>query len=97
VGKKTEKSETDTLAFKVVSSLLALGAGWVAQKIVTSVWRRSTGHDAPQSIDDEDASLAGVVAFAAISGAVAALTRALATRGTQKAAHRIAAARSTDA
>jgi len=93
MGKKAEKSETDTLAFKVASSVVALAAGWLAQKLVTSLWRRSTGKNAPQSIDDEDASLAGVVAFAAISGAVAALTRALATRGTQKAAHRIAEAR----
>ena len=93
MGKKAEKSETDTLGFKIASSLVAIGAGWVAQKVVRVAWRKTTGHDAPESIDDDQATLAGVVAFAAISGAVAALTRALATRGTARAAHRIAEAK----
>ncbi|XBH20966.1 DUF4235 domain-containing protein [Jonesiaceae bacterium BS-20] len=76
---------------KVAMIALSFGAGWVAQKIVEQLWEKSTGglsHD----IDDDDARIASVVTFAAVSAAVAALTQVFAKRGARKAISRISAA-----
>ena len=36
-----------TLALKVGTVALTFAAGWAAQKLVTFVWAKVTGHDAP--------------------------------------------------
>ncbi len=86
----SDKDTTDTLTYKVTVSLLSLASGWLAQKALVALWRTAAGKEAPKNIDDDDSTVVGVVGFAAVSAAVAALTRALASRGTKKVAARIA-------
>jgi hypothetical protein len=78
-----DKSTQSTVS-KLVGLLVAGGAAWVAQKTVSTVWRAATGHVPPKAEDDGDAGLSEVAIAAAITGAIAALTRVLATRGTAR-------------
>src|SRR3712207_8045112 len=54
---------------------VAAGAAWVAQKTVSTAWRAATGHVPPKAEDQGDAGLSEVAVAAAITGAIAALTR----------------------
>lgn len=77
---------------KLATLAISFGAGLLAQKIVKTVWLKATGK--PGSlVDDDDATIASMVGFAAVTGATAALTRVLAARGTSKVAARLAARR----
>lgn len=75
---------TQSTVSKVVGLLVAGGAAWLAQKTVSAAWRRATGHVPPKADDDSGAGLAEVAIAAAVTGAIAALTRVLATRGTAR-------------
>ncbi|HEY0119667.1 MAG TPA: DUF4235 domain-containing protein [Cellulomonas sp.] len=74
---------------KTLVRLAGVGAGlaaaWLAHRVVDALWRRTMGHATP-SADDEDAPLAELAVATALSGALVALTRLLATRGTARAA-----------
>jgi len=72
---------TQTLVSKLFGTVVALGAAWVAQKVVATAWKKTSGHTPPKADDDGDAGLGEVAAAAAITGAVVALVRVLATRG----------------
>lgn len=76
---------------KIVSTVVSLLAGLVGSKIVASLWTQVTGDDAPTK-KNKDAqaaqSVTRVVAFAAISAAVAALGNEAAQRAGQKLAKR---------
>jgi Protein of unknown function (DUF4235) len=75
---------TQSNVSKVVGVLVAAGAAWVAQKAVSTAWRATTGHVPPKAEDQGDAGLSEVAVAAAITGAIAALTRVVATRGTAR-------------
>ena len=75
---------TQSTISKVVGLLVAAGAAWVAQKAVSTAWQAATGHVPPKAEDQGDAGLSEVAIAAAITGAIAALTRVLATRGTAR-------------
>jgi hypothetical protein len=75
---------TQSTVSKVVGLLVAAGAAWAAQKAVSTAWRAATGHVPPKAEDQGDAGLSEVAVAAAITGAIAALTRVLATRGTAR-------------
>ena len=75
-----DKSTQSTVS-KLFGAAVALAAAWAAQKIVASAWKAASGHKPPKADDDGDAGLAEVAAAAAITGAVVALVRVLATRG----------------
>lgn len=75
-----DKSTQSTVS-KLFGTAVALAAAWAAQKVVASAWQAASGHKPPKAEDDGDASLAEVAAAAAITGAVVALVRVLATRG----------------
>ncbi len=75
---------TQSTVSKAVGLLVAAGAAWAAQRIVSTAWRATTGHVPPKAEDQGDAGLAEVAIAAAITGAIAALTRVLATRGTAR-------------
>ncbi len=75
---------TQSAISKAVGLLVAAGAAWAAQKLVSTAWRAATGHVPPKAEDQGDAGLSEVAIAAAITGAIAALTRVLATRGTAR-------------
>jgi hypothetical protein len=78
-----DQSTQSTVA-KVVGLLVAGGTAWAARKAVSTAWRAATGHEPPAADDDGDAGLSEVIVAAAITGALAALARVLATRGTAR-------------
>ncbi|NMR20070.1 DUF4235 domain-containing protein [Cellulomonas fimi] len=69
---------------KLIGAVVALGAAWVAQKIVSTAWQAASGHQPPKADDEGDARFAEVAGAAVITGAVIALVRVLATRGAAK-------------
>ena len=84
-----EKQSPSMLA-KVVGAGAAIAAAWAAQKLLDRAWVAAAGHEppAPES-QEEDISLREVLLAAAITGAVVALARALASRGTARVAARV--------
>ena len=84
-----EKQSPSMLA-RVVGAGAAIAAAWVAQKLLDRAWVAAAGHEppAPESQED-DISLREVLLAAAITGAVVALARALASRGTARVAARV--------
>ena len=76
--------QTQSIVAKLVGTGVALGAAIVVQKIVTQAWKVKTGHEPPAADDQGDAGLAEIVAAAALTGALVAISRVLATRGTAR-------------
>lgn len=74
----------ESLAAKVVGGLVALAAAWLAQKLIDRSWQQVTGHRAPKPEDEGDSRLTEILVATAVSGAVIAMARVLATRGTAK-------------
>ena len=77
----------------MVDKLILIGtsalAAWLAQKVLGAVWKKTTGHDAPKDPLENDSTIAGIVTFAAVTGAVAALSRS-AAKSRASAASRLA-------
>lgn len=67
----------------VVAPVLAFGATFVARKALAGAYRSVTGREAPSN-KDREASLATIIAWAAISGATVAVIEALIFRNTAK-------------
>lgn len=60
----------------IVTPILAFGATFVARKALASGFRAITGSEAPSNTD-RTASLTSIIAWAALSGATAAVIEAL--------------------
>ncbi len=81
--------QTQSTLAKVTGLIVAGAVAWAAQKAVGAAWKAAAGHQPPKPEDDSDSRLGEVVAAAAITGAVVALSRVLATRGTARFAARV--------
>lgn len=72
---------------KIFGTLASLAAGWLGSKLVTLIWKKSTG-EVPPSIGNSDQQqqekLSKVLSFAVISGASAAVIQAVTKRWTRK-------------
>ncbi|WP_313023364.1 DUF4235 domain-containing protein [Mobilicoccus sp.] len=66
--------------FKIVGTGLAVGAGVLAKKVSEGGWKAVMANDPPANPEDPDTTLAEAIAWAALSGALIALARMLATR-----------------
>jgi len=82
-----------SIVAKIVGVVVAIAAAWAVQKAVSASWQSASGHKPPKADDQGDAGLTEVVAAAAITGALVALSRVLATRGTARFSARIDAGR----
>jgi hypothetical protein len=80
---------TESIIAKLVGAGAAFAAALVVQKVVALAWKAKTGHRPPAADDQGDAGLAEVVAAAAITGALVAMSRVLATRGTARFAAKV--------
>lgn len=69
---------------KVVTTIAVIVAGLVANKALGAAWKGVTGHEPPLDEKNDEAPIAEIVLFAAISGALVALARAYANRGAAK-------------
>lgn len=75
------------LLVKIFSMAISLAAGWAGAKLVSGIWKKSTG-DTPPSLGNPSAqneeAIGKVLAFAVISGASASVIQALTKRWTRK-------------
>ncbi|MGZ4601084.1 MAG: DUF4235 domain-containing protein [Oryzihumus sp.] len=81
------------VAWKVLGTGAAVGAGIVAKKLVTAAWKTATGKEPPANPEDPEVSWPEAVGWAVASGAVVGVARLLATRKaaryyTESAGHR---------
>ncbi len=72
------------MGWKIVSAVSMGLAGIVAGKIVSIGWKAVTGKAAPVDPDDPGVSVAEIVVFAAVSGALLGLSRQLAALGAKR-------------
>lgn len=68
----------------VVGLAAAALATWLASTLVKQSWKAVRGRELPKAEDAEGAALGEVLIAAALSGAAAAVARAVATRGTAR-------------
>lgn len=72
------------IGWKLVSAGSMAIAGLVAGKIVEIGWKAVTGKGAPIDPDDPGVSVAEIIVFAAISGALLGLSRQAAALGAKR-------------
>lgn len=89
--------DDETMAMKIALIATSAGAAWVAQKLLSSVWKSVTGKDAPKDPLNNDSTFTGILAFGALAGAAAAFSRVLASKGAKKIAKRVDAPRELQA
>ena len=85
--------QDETMSMKIALIVTSAAGAWVAQKLLTQVWKRATGNDAPKDPLNNDSTFAGIMAFGALTGAAAALSRILAAKGASRIAGRVGASR----
>ena len=76
-----------TIIARAIGTVASLLAGLLGAKIVSSLWRKTTGEDPPTPANPEAqqrANLGKVLAFAVISGASASVIQAVTKRWTKK-------------
>ncbi|WP_028045602.1 DUF4235 domain-containing protein [Cellulomonas sp. URHE0023] len=78
-----------TILAKVIGAVATVAAAWLAQKVISSVWKARTGHKPPTVEDTGDSRLPEIVIAAALTGAFVAISRVLATRGAARVVARI--------
>lgn len=75
---------------KIFGLAIGLGAGALANKTLEGLWEKKTGKPAPpKDSTDLNDSLPGVLVFAVVSAAVAAVVHVLTQRGTKSALARL--------
>lgn len=79
-----DEDSKQSMMAKLAGLGIALVAGWVVQQLISAAWQRSVGHKPPKPEDAGDARVGEIALAAAITGAVVALSRVLATRGAAK-------------
>jgi hypothetical protein len=84
-----DDKQTQSLVAKLIGTGAALAAALVVQQVLAQAWKAKTGHKPPRADDQGDAGLSEVVAAAALTGALVAMARVLATRGTARFAARV--------
>ena len=82
-------TQKQTLVARLIGTATALGAAFVVNQVLAQAWQAKTGHKPPKAEDQGDAGLAEVVAAAALTGALVAMARVLATRGTARVGSRV--------
>lgn len=85
-GKSTGSSSNAVVA--LVAPVIALGVTAISRKALASAYRSITGTEAP-STKDRGASLGSVIAWAAVTGATAAVIEAVIFRATSRAFDRV--------
>ena len=86
-------SGKQTMASKAVGLGATMVTAWLAQKILSQIWQKASGHDVPQPDDPGEARLGELALAAAVTGAVAAGAKILADRGARRVTRRISAGR----
>ncbi len=67
-------------ATKALSTVAALGAAFVARKVITVAWTKVTGKEPPTDPEDPAVGMAEALGWAVATGVVVAAVRVLAVR-----------------
>ncbi|MBW4093990.1 MAG: DUF4235 domain-containing protein [Acidobacteria bacterium] len=73
------------LLFKLLGIGVSIGAGFVATKLVDTVWEKSTGNKPPKGDENLESSLRSALVFALVSASVSSVIKVLVDRGTHRA------------
>jgi MYXO-CTERM domain-containing protein len=76
---------------RAMAALAALGAAWVARKVITFGWKQVTGHEPPGNPEDPHVGIAEALSWAIILGASIEGARLMATRVATRKMRRAAA------
>jgi hypothetical protein len=77
----------DSAATKVVATLAAFGAAFIARKVLTFGWKKITGHEPPGE-QDPSVSWVEALGWAVVVGVGISAARMAATRAVSKNMHR---------
>lgn len=69
-----------SMGFAITAALTTAAAGFAADRLIRLAWTKGSGRDLPSDEDLLDTPVLQIVAFAALSGAVASVVQQLALR-----------------
>jgi hypothetical protein len=83
--KKTERKVD--LGTKVVSTVAAMAAAFIARKLITFVWTKAVGKEPPTHPEDPQVALTEALGWSVLTGVSVEAARLLATRAAARRTH----------
>jgi hypothetical protein len=74
-----------TVLIKLLGTVIGIGAGFAATKVLDKAWEKGTGHKPPKDPTNLEASLRDTLVFALVASSVGAAVQVFTQRYTQKA------------
>ncbi|TNY36432.1 DUF4235 domain-containing protein [Thermomonospora catenispora] len=68
------------IGWRILAGAAAMGAGFVARKVITYAWKKSTGKEPPTNPESPDVALGEALGWAVVTGVGMEVARLLATR-----------------
>ncbi|SNR92081.1 DUF4235 domain-containing protein [Actinomadura mexicana] len=68
------------MGWRVMAGAAAFAGGFVAKKVITLAWKKSTGKEPPTNPESPDVALAEAIGWAVVMGVGMEVARLLATR-----------------
>ncbi|GAA2308993.1 DUF4235 domain-containing protein [Actinomadura sp. NPDC048955] len=68
------------IGWRVMAGAAAFAGGFVAKKVITLAWKKSTGKEPPTNPESPDVALAEAIGWAVVMGVGMEVSRLLATR-----------------
>jgi hypothetical protein len=75
------------LGTKVVSTVAAMAAAFVARKVITLAWTKATGKEPPTHPEDPQVALSEALSWSMLTGVTVEAARLLATRAAARRSH----------
>ncbi|TDB82946.1 DUF4235 domain-containing protein [Actinomadura sp. KC216] len=72
------------LGWRVMAGAAAFAGGFVAKKVITMAWKKSTGKEPPTNPESPEVALTEAIGWAVVMGVGMELARLLATRAAAK-------------
>lgn len=69
---------------KMIAALATTGAVFIARKVITSAWTRTTGHQPPTDPADPSVTIVEALSWAIIAGVTIEAARVFVTRATAR-------------
>jgi Protein of unknown function (DUF4235) len=75
------------LGTKVISTVAAMAAAFVARKVITMAWTKATGKEPPTHPEDPQVALSEALSWSMLTGVTVEAARLLATRAAARRSH----------
>jgi Protein of unknown function (DUF4235) len=75
------------LGTRVVSTVAAMAAAFVARKVITLAWTKATGKEPPTHPEDPQVALSEALSWSMLTGVTVEAARLLATRAAARRSH----------